>query len=267
MYVRMGLNKDPGRPLSELHAIAEQAARRAIALDDSLALAHVALARVRLAEFDFSSAEIELRRAMALDPMEPRVSVLRVDLYTWTGRPASALTEARRGLEVDPLNPSAYRRIAEVLFAMRRYDEALDALDRIADLRPPLLAAAPVTGQCYAKKEMWSEAIAALRPQAEAGEPVTLALLGHTLASAGQRDEANRILGDLLARQQRIGGGAFEIAVVYAGLGDLDQAFVWLDRSIDDRSLRVIVMGPTFDDLHKDPRFDRLLGRLGLQKL
>ena len=163
--------------------------------------------------------------------------------------------------------PQAHRRLADVLFANRHYDEALNALDRIADIRPPLLAVAFVTGQCFAKKGMWSDAIAALRPQAESGEPMTLALLGHTLARAGQRDQANRILGDLQARQQRIGVGAFQVAVVYAGLGDLDQAFAWLDRSVDDRSLGSIVMGPTFDDLHEDPRFEDLLARLGLQKL
>jgi serine/threonine-protein kinase len=267
MYVRMAANKDPGQPLPELLAIAEQAARKAIALDDSLAMAHVALARVRLAEFDFSSAEIEARRAKTLDPMEPRVSGLLVDLYLWTGRSASALAEARRSLDVDPLNPSAHRRMADVLFANRRYDDALKALDRLADIRPPLLAVAVVTGQCYAKKGMLSDAIAALRPQAEAGEPMTLALLGHTLARAGQREEANRILRDLLTRQQRIGVGAFEVAMVHAGLGDLDQAFAWLDRSIDDRSLGHTIMGPTFDDLHEDPRFEDLRARLGLQKL
>jgi hypothetical protein len=134
-------------------------------------------------------------------------------------------------------------------------------------MRPPLLAASSLAGQCYAKKGMWSESIAALRPQAETGEPMHLALLGHTLARAGQPEEANRILAELHARRQRIGVGAFEVAIVYAGLGDFDQAFLWLDRSIDDRSLRSLIMQPTFDDLREDPRFERFVRRLGLQKL
>ena len=266
-YVRMGWNREPDRPLPELHALAEQIAMKAVALDDSLAVAHWALSRVRAAEFDFASAETELRRAIALDPNDQRFHKALVTQHIWAGQPEEALAEARRALELDPLSPNAHAEVAHVLFVNRRYDEALAQLESIAAIRPPLLMATALAGQCYAKKGMWIEAIAALRPQAETGEPVHLALLGHTLARAGQRDEANRILADLHARRQRTGVGAFEVAVVYAGLGELDQAFVWLDRSVDDRSLKYQIMEPTFEDLREDPRFERLARRIGLQKL
>jgi hypothetical protein len=114
---------------------------------------------------------------------------------------------------------------------------------------------------------MWPEAIAALRPQAKTGDPLTMALLGHVLARSGQVEEAKQILADLLARRQRIGAGAFEVAIVHAGLGDFDQAFAWLDKAVDDYSLKVEIMAPTFEDLHNDPRFERLSSRLGVQKL
>ena len=103
-----------------------------------------------------------------------------------------------------------------------------------------------------------------MRPQAEAGDPLFIAFLGHMLARAGQRDEASRILADLLTRRERTGVGAFQVGVVYAGLGDFDQAFAWLDKSIDDRSISSVIMGPTFEDLHGDPRFERLRSGLGL---
>jgi hypothetical protein len=125
-------------------------------------------------------------------------------------------------------------------------------------------------------KEMWEEAIAAIRPQAErdlAAASSTLQsvpLYGYLLARSGQREEADRILETLLARSQRTGTGAFGVAAVYAGLGDFDQAFVWLDRSIDDRSAmrgsHFNIMEPTFEDLRSDPRFERYKERLGLQK-
>ena len=114
---------------------------------------------------------------------------------------------------------------------------------------------------------MLLEAIAILRPQAEAGDPLTLAFLGHALARAGQREEAYRVLADLLDRQRQNGAGAFEVAIVYAGLEEFDQAFDWLDRSVDDFSLGVTIMDPTFEDLRLDPRFERLSQRLGLQKM
>jgi tetratricopeptide (TPR) repeat protein len=157
--------------------------------------------------------------------------------------------------------------VAKALFANRRYDEALAQLDRIAAVQPPLFGYTFLKGQCYGMKQMWPEAIAALHPLADTGELRHLALLGHTLARAGQREEAHRILADLVARQQRTGSGAFEVGVVYAGLGDFDQAFAWLDRSVEDQSLDEQIMTPTFEDLHRDPRFERLRRRLGLQNL
>jgi hypothetical protein len=86
------------------------------------------------------------------------------------------------------------------------------------------------------------------------------------LPQAGQRDEAKRLLAGLLARWERTGVGAFEVAMVHAGLGDTDQAFSWLDKSVDDRSIQSMVMGPEFEDLRRDPRFQKLSERLGLQK-
>lgn len=67
---------------------------------------------------------------------------------------------------------------------------------------------------------------------------------------------------DLLARRERTKAGAFQIAMVHAGLGDLDQTFAWLDRSVDHYSMGSMIMGPTFEELHRDPRFQRLRQRL-----
>jgi TolB-like protein len=267
VYVRRGrTTRDPGMPLPKLFALADGAARKAVALDDSLPEAHYALGRVREAMLDFPSAETEIRRAIALDPTRSIYHRSLAYLHEWTGRAEDEFAEARRALETDPLNPYALVEVAAALFANRRYDEALAQLDRVAAIQPPLQAFAFGTAQCYAKKQMWPEAIAALRPQAEAGDPLFIALLGYMLARGGQREEANRILADLVARRERTGVGAFQIAVVYAGLGDFDQAFAWLDKSIDDRSIGSVIMGPTFEDLQGDPRFERLRRRLGLHK-
>jgi tetratricopeptide (TPR) repeat protein len=264
-YVRLGYAPDdPGMPLRELRARALEAALKATALDDSLAEAHFALGRVRMSELDFASAETEVERAIALDPTDFRFRGSLSSLHIWAGRPADALTEARRAVDNDPLSPYAHAQVAQALFASRRYDEALAEIERIAALRPPLRRAVVIAGQCYAKKQMWREAIAALSPQAKSGEPVALSYLGHTLARAGQREEANRVLADLLTRRQRTGSGAFEVAVVYVGLGDLDQAFVWLDKSVDDQSIKDDIRGPTFEELQSDQRYELLMRRLGI---
>jgi hypothetical protein len=90
-----------------------------------------------------------------------------------------------------------------------------------------------------------------------------LAFLGYALARAGQREEAETVLADLLAGR-KYSHGSFGIAAVYAGLGDFDNAFAWLDKAVDESSVRVYIMGPMFDDLRRDPRFDRVRRRLGI---
>lgn len=267
VHIRRGrTTSDPGMPLRELFALAERLARKAVALDESLPEAHYVLGRVLEAQLEFPAAETAIRRAIALDPARSIYRRSLAYLHSWAGRPEQELAEARRALETDPLNPYAHAAVAGGLFGTRRYEEALAAFQRVAVFQPPLQAVAFGIAQCYWKQGRLADAIAALRPQAEAGDRLYRGLLGHLLARAGQRAEAHRLLADLLAHQERSKVGAFQVAMVYSGLGDLDQAFAWLDRSIDDRTIGSMVMGPTFEDLRRDPRFPQLRRRLGLQK-
>lgn len=271
MYARVS-SAVPTPERQRYYALAEEAARRAVALDDSLAEAHATLGVIQMASFDFAAAERHLTRAIELDPGRALTHEWMVTLHLWTGRPAEALAHAERALELDPLSPTAHAEVARALLGNDRCEEALTRLARLGDLQPPLLRVAPMVAQCYAHMGMWPEAIAALRPQAEREWPHTPALLAYMLARGGESEEAGRIHADLLDAWQRGDGGAFEIALVYAGLGDFDQAFAWLDRAIEDRSLTggpgradLMMVGPLLEDLRRDPRFERLRERLGLQ--
>jgi serine/threonine-protein kinase len=266
-YVRRANNAtDPGMPVPKLLEMADNEAGRAIALDRTLAEGHYARGRVREAMLDFASAEASLRRAVDLDPNRSVYWRALSYLRSWTGRPEDELADAQRAFETDPLNPYAIAAVASGLYGNHRYDESLAYLEPLTVLKPPLLGVSFALAQCYAKKQMWDKAIATLRPGAEAGDPLFRALLGHMLARTGQRVEARRILSELVARRDRSGVGAFHVAVVHAGFGNLDEAFAWLDKSIDDRSIVSFIMGPTFEELHSDPRFRQLRGRLGLEK-
>lgn len=267
VQVRRGrTTTDPGMPLHALFALAEKSARKAVALDDSLPEAHYALGRVLEAVLDFPSAEKELRRAIALDPSRAIYHRSLSTMYGWASQPKEELEESRLALETDPLNPYSQVAMASGLFANGRFDESLAHLEHLAAIKPPLQAVAFVAAQDYLQLKRLPEAIAVLRPQADAGDPMFQGLLGNMLARAGQKEEANRRLADLLARSERTGVGAFQVAMVYAGLGDLDQTFSWLNKSVDDQSISTMIMGPTFKGLRRDPRFDKLKERLGLQK-
>jgi DNA-binding SARP family transcriptional activator len=243
-------------------AIAEQAALRAVALDDSLADAHAALSFVRSSNLDLASAESEMRRAVELDPSSARMREWLAQLYVTAGQPARALAEARRALELDPLSPTAVAEVAHALLANDRCDEALAQLAPLRSLRPPLLRAGTITVQCFARKGMWPEAIAEARPVASGGGARGRSLLGWALARAGHSEEARRVLISLVDDAQRVDGGAFDVAVVYAGLGDNDQAFAWLDRAMDERSLLPMHHFGLIRELASDPRFDHVRDRM-----
>jgi serine/threonine protein kinase/tetratricopeptide (TPR) repeat protein len=265
VYVRRARNaSDPGMPVPKLLELADNEALKAIALDSSLAEGHYARGRVREAMLDFPVAEGALRRAILLDPSRSVYRRALSYLNAWTARPGEELAEAQRALETDPLNPYAIAAVASGLYGSHRYDEAIAQLEPLMSLKPPLQGVTFAIAQCYAKKGMWDKAIALLRPGAEAGDPLFRALLGNMLARTGKRDEANRILADLMARRESTGIGAFHIAMIHAGFGNRDETFAWLDKSIDDRSIVSFIMGPTFEDLHSDPRFSQLRTRLGL---
>jgi TolB-like protein/Tfp pilus assembly protein PilF len=271
MYGRVQFTEDPGMTIEDLSALSEQAALKAVALDDSLAEAHATLGilRMRLHQ-DFATAESELRRAIELDPAYGRAREWLVGLYINTERPVEALAEARRALELDPLSPSAHAELAHALLANDRPDEALVHLDHIAAVRPPLLRTPGLLAQAYAMKGMWGEAIATRGLSSETRDSGALSLYAYMLARGGRREEALRIREELIERWEEGEALAVEVAIVYAGLGDSDQAFAWIDRSIDDsatlRTGYITLMAPIFDDLRRDPRFDRVRERLGIQK-
>jgi hypothetical protein len=122
--------------------------------------------------------------------------------------------------------------------------------------------------QCHAAQHRWATAAAVLEPQRDRDQ-VSLALSGYMLARAGEREQALRVMAALRERWRRQHEGAEHVAEVYAGLGDLDQAFAWLDRALDDGSMVLNpwygeVVEPAFRELREDRRFQRVRERLGL---
>jgi TolB-like protein/DNA-binding SARP family transcriptional activator len=267
MHKRIGFGDDPehlSRP--ERLALGERAALRAIALDDSSGEAHAALSFIRRDNYELAAAETELKRAVELEPTDARFHEWLVQLYTLTERPAEALVEGRRTVELDPLSPTANAEFAHALLANDHCDEALVRLQKLRSLRPPLNRAGLIAAECYEQKQMWPEAIAELQRIRVNGGPRGEALLGYMLGRAGRTGEARRILAAMLERSRRVNGDAFDVAIVYAGLGENDQTFTWLDKAIDDRSLGFVWMHTMVNGLRRDPRFENIRRRAGLPK-
>jgi predicted Zn-dependent protease len=115
---------------------------------------------------------------------------------------------------------------------------------------------------------MYLEAIEALQKgiNASGGRPMLIALLGHAYAVSGRRDEAMKILGDLKHRSKREYVSSDEVALIYAALGEKDQAFTWLEKAYAEHAfvLAYLKVEPMLDSLRSDPRFADLVRRVGL---
>ena len=194
------------------------------------------------------------------------------------GRLDEQLTFENRGLARNPHGPLLNFGHGETLFLARQYDAAIAQYQKTLNLvsgLPPEYSGALVNwihsglGQVYLQKGMFPEAMAELNKAKDLTEdlPPAWEALGYAYAKSGQRDEAIKILNQLQERAQR---GEYVlplgIAWIYIGLGDKDQAFVWLDKSFEERSdgMRVIKTNPIYDPLRSDPRFTDLLKRMRL---
>jgi len=262
-YLVLLLSQKVASSAREAYALGEQAALKAAALDDSLADAHATVGLLLMLRYDFAGAEKELARARALDPGLYRTYRTLITLSYWKQRPADAVAEANRMVDIDPLSATAHVELARAQCANGQYAEGLARLKRLEAVRPRLQRIPSYAAMCHAMKGDWPAAVAALRPYRQNRDDYRArGWLGYALARSGQREDALAVLADVTSHWQRSKQGAFEVALVDAGLGNRDQAFEWLNRSVDDLSLSENIMLPVFADLRADPRFERLRGRL-----
>ncbi len=257
-------------PPMEAFPKAKAAAVRALEIDPSLANAHAVLAFVRLAyDWDWPGAEAECRRALELAPHLPGGHYAYSHWCVTQGRCEEATTEARRALDLDPLSLPYNFNLGAIYYYTRRYDAAIEQLQKTSELDPSFVAAHRVLAVLYARKGMSEEAMAeAEKALASSGANLSGKIaLGMVSAVTGKQSEARRILEEL---EQESGPPYFSRAVpcalIHTLLGERDQAFEWLDKACHERSpsLPYLRQTPDFDGLHGDPRFGNLLRRIGL---
>ena len=255
-------------PPTEARRRAEEAATKALELDSGLADAHVALGYAKKYNWDWDGAEREFKRAIELNPGNGNARNYYSRYLTSVGRAEQAIAEMNIAQELDPLslNISTWRGF--VLQCARRYDEAIEQLRRVLADDPDHLFAHWNLGQTYVARGQFDEAIAIYEKAAvlSGREPGVLGFLGMSYGFAGRKDEADRVLQELLELDRRRYVTPAAVANVYIGLGNKDQAFVWLEKAYQERSnyLAYLKVFPLVDSLRSDPRFDDLLRRIGL---
>jgi len=244
---------------------AKAAAIKALELDNTLSDAHTSLASLGMFDWDWRSAGEEFRRAIELNPGYATAH----QWYAWhlnlLGRKSEAIAEMRKAESLDPLSLIISADMADVLFVVGLYDESIRQSRKTLEMDPNFAIAHFELGQAYAQKRMYSEAIAELqRAIALSGSSTTFTSnLAYAYAVSGRRNEALKILNDSTGRSNGF-SDASEIALIYTGLGDNDQAMAWLDKAYSERFNPSILLRPGFDPLRSDSRFQSLVHRVGL---
>ena len=245
------------------------AATRALELDDTLAEAHASMAFARFFyEWDWLGAEREFKRSLELNPSYATAHHWYGEYLEARGQFDEAIAEIKRGLELDPVSLIINADLGAAFYVARRYGQAIDQLRKTLQLDPNFALAHSFLGMVYEQKGMFEQAIAERQKAVilSAGAPGQLARLGHSYAVAGRRKEAVKILARLkqLSNQRYV--RPYDIALMYVGLGETEQAFEWLEKAYEDRTGELVYIDVVhqFDPLRSDPRFQDLLRRIGL---
>jgi TolB-like protein/DNA-binding winged helix-turn-helix (wHTH) protein/Flp pilus assembly protein TadD len=243
---------------------AKAAATKAITLDGALGEAHISLALcLDNFEWDSESGGREFTRGIELSPGY----AIGHEWYGWhlaaLGRHDEAVAEVEKAATLDPLSPSIGADVAEELLVAGRFDEAIKQSRDTIIFDPYFGPAHYVLGAALVQKREYTEGIAELQKANELspGSTAFKANLAYAYAESGMRDEASKILNKLKNRPPQAFSNAPEIAMVYVGLDEKDQAMAWLEKGYAERFSPWVLMRPCFDPLRSDPRFQNLLHR------
>jgi serine/threonine-protein kinase len=262
-----GLATDWLMPPTEAGPKSEEAARKALEIDDSLIESHLHLAAQYFwYDFDWPAADREIRRVFELDPNHASAHRLRGWYLIDLGRFDEGVNEGRRAEALDPLGLDTALVLGFELYYAHRYDAAVTQLRKCLDLEPNFWPAYYWLAQAYQQQGKFPEAIGALQKARGIEDRIAapLAELAHAYAASGRRAEARHALEELLARSRTGHVSKYLIGTVYAALGEKDEALTRLEQAYSERSwyLGFLKSDPELDSLRPEPRFQDLVRRM-----
>jgi serine/threonine protein kinase/Tfp pilus assembly protein PilF len=256
-------------PPKAANAQADQATRKALQLDDLLAEAHAMMGVFRASEFNWKAAELEFSRALELDPKSE--DVLKWYDHYYLG-PMKRLDEAvaayLRAVEMDPLSPFQQAQLGYNYCLKREWNQAIKQCRNAIELDPQCWAYI-LLGSCYFHIGKHDDAIRAMEMQAQVLGRSSFALgnLGWAYASTGRTAEALKLLEELQERAQKQYTPSWSFAVIYSGLGEMDKAFDWFEKAVDEHDPLMLHfhVHPNYDPLRTHPRYPALLRKMNLE--
>jgi DNA-binding winged helix-turn-helix (wHTH) protein/TolB-like protein len=257
MLVVYGINQP-----KEAFPKAKAAATKALSIDGTLAEARTSLAFIKH-RWDWARAEAETEFQLAIKdkPTYAPAHQWYSSYLAAMGRFDEAIAEAKRAEELEPLSFISNSHLGWIFYLAGRDDEAIAHCKKLLDVDPDFFPARRYLGLAYEHKGMYQEAIAQFQQGAKLSRsPLMISLLGHAYAVSGRRVEAQRILDELDQQKQRY-VSPYTVATIYAGLGEKDKAFKWLEKAFEDRDIWLmnLKVDPVFAPIRSDQRFESLV--------
>jgi serine/threonine-protein kinase len=256
-------------PSAEAYSKANEAALRAVKLDDNLAEAHQIVGKVHhYFTWNQAAAGVEYRRAIELKPND---SVIRSE-YAWflcrTGQFSQALAEAKQAQELDPIKLTRILDLAMILHYSRQYEKALAEYQKLLEVSPNDTYARYQLSRFYLATGQFESAESELKhlQKYDPSDPLFKPLLGVAYGLSGKKEEATKILKDLQERRNREYVRPYMLAELYNALGEKEYSLDWLEKACDEHDDWVvyIYIDPLSDPLRSEPRFHEVLKRVGL---
>ena len=247
---------------------AEAFAKRALALDSNCAEALVGLGSVKARyQFDVTGALQDYERAIQLNPNDATAHHwIGGDCFSATGQHSLEVAELKRALELDPLSLIINSNLGVAYIRAGRPEEAVAQLRKAIEIDDSFYPAHREYGLALELQGKIPEAIAQYKKAAAlTDDPIPLGALGRIYGIAGQKDEAQKIFGQLRQLRAQRYTAAYALALVAVGLGDKTEALHWLEESYRERdgdSIGVIRVDPMLVPLHGDPRFEAVAEKI-----
>jgi serine/threonine protein kinase/tetratricopeptide (TPR) repeat protein len=291
-YFQQAIEKDPGYALAyagladcygglgggaayapppETLPKAKAAATKALELDETLAEAHAALGYAGFfSDWNWPKAEREFRRAIELNPNSASSHAVYSEILGTQERFDESVAEGERAQKLDPLSPHVLTQLGSAYLSTRRYDEAIAQFQSALELNPDAGIIRAQLAWAYGAKRVYPQAIAEYRKISESERTVTeenqtvTSGLGWVYAVSGRRADALKLAKEFKDLSSHAYVDPYNIAVIYAGLGDKDEAFRWLEKGYGQRSsgMPYLTTDPFWSEMRSDPRYADLQRRM-----
>ncbi len=256
------------RPWAETISKAREAATKALALDDTLAETHHAMAIVHYQEWDWKGVEREVRKAIALNPGFATVHLIYCNMLRHFGRADESIAEGKLALELDPLAMLTNQMLGDAYVSARRYDLAIAQFRKGLDLHPVDSTLQYQLGWAYFYSGAIDQGMETIRGSLalDGVDPSLSPDLAYIEATRGRREKARQILNRLLILSERNPVSPGLIALVYTALDERTLALTWLEKAYHQHSSMMVWLktDPRFDRIRQEPGFQDLMRRVGL---